>query len=319
MKRFKNILYVAGESVAQNAAIERAVELAANNQATLTVIDVVPPAPEDLDRATRAKAEASWLAQRRSSLDSLLAPHKRRVNCQVVTVAGKRFLEVVRAVLRGGHDLVITEAENPDWSHRLFGSNDMHLLRKCPCPVWLTKPEEKPNYNCIVAAVDIDAWESSAEQQALNKEILELASSLAVSDFANLHLVHVWDAPAEWVFTAWADNPEKTTSEYVEGMRSRHRRAMAQLQAHLRQHIGKDAYDYIAPQVHLPQGLPGVAIPALAKQLKADLVVMGTVGRSGIPGLLMGNTAETILDQLSCSVLVMKPPGFVSPVRSGVD
>jgi nucleotide-binding universal stress UspA family protein len=65
--------------------------------------------------------------------------------------------------------------------------------------------------------------------------------------------------------------------------------------------------------------LPGVAIPALATQLKADLVVMGTVGRSGIPGLLMGNTAETILDQLSCSVLVMKPPGFVSPVRSGVD
>ncbi|WP_372779355.1 universal stress protein [Litorivivens sp.] len=319
MKRFKNILYVAGETVTQSAAIERAVELAANNQAELTVIDVVPHAPEDLDRTTRARAEEYWLAKRRSSLDSLLAPYKRRLNCQIVTVAGKRFLEVLRAVLSNEHDLVITEAEDPDWSHRLFGSKDMHLLRKCPCPVWLTKPEEKPNYNCIVAAVDIDVWESNPEQQLLNEEILELASSLAVSDFASLHLVHAWDAPADWVFTAWADNPEKTTNDYVQGMRSRHRRAMAQLQAHLREHIGKDAYDYIAPQVHLPQGSPGVVIPELTKQLDADLVVMGTVGRSGIPGLLMGNTAETILDQLCCSVLVMKPPGFVSPVRSGVE
>jgi nucleotide-binding universal stress UspA family protein len=41
---------------------------------------------------------------------------------------------------------------------------------------------------------------------------------------------------------------------------------------------------------------------------------MGTVARIGIPGLLIGNTAETILDQLDCSVLAVKPPGFVSPV-----
>jgi universal stress protein E len=41
---------------------------------------------------------------------------------------------------------------------------------------------------------------------------------------------------------------------------------------------------------------------------------METVGRTGIPGLLMGNTAETILQQVNCSVLAIKPPGFVTPV-----
>ena len=62
------------------------------------------------------------------------------------------------------------------------------------------------------------------------------------------------------------------------------------------------------------RGSPSREIPALAKRLKADLVVMGTAGRSGIPGLIMGNTAETVLYQLDCSVVAIKPPGFVSPV-----
>lgn len=41
---------------------------------------------------------------------------------------------------------------------------------------------------------------------------------------------------------------------------------------------------------------------------------MGTFARIGIAGFFIGNTAEAILEQLQCSVLAVKPPGFVSPV-----
>ena len=41
---------------------------------------------------------------------------------------------------------------------------------------------------------------------------------------------------------------------------------------------------------------------------------MGTVSRTGIAGLIIGNTAETILRSVRCSVLAVKPEGFVSPV-----
>jgi nucleotide-binding universal stress UspA family protein len=41
---------------------------------------------------------------------------------------------------------------------------------------------------------------------------------------------------------------------------------------------------------------------------------MGTVARIGIPGFIMGNTAETILNHIDCSVLAVKPPGFATPV-----
>ena len=56
-------------------------------------------------------------------------------------------------------------------------------------------------------------------------------------------------------------------------------------------------------------------IPEIVDTEQIDLVVMGSVARSGVAGLLVGNTAEAILEQLSCSVLTVKPDGFVSPVQ----
>jgi nucleotide-binding universal stress UspA family protein len=72
--------------------------------------------------------------------------------------------------------------------------------------------------------------------------------------------------------------------------------------------------DYLKPQTHLVKGLARKEIPALANQIEADMVVMGTVVRTGIPGFIMGNTAETILNQIDCSVLAIKPSGFVTPI-----
>jgi nucleotide-binding universal stress UspA family protein len=62
------------------------------------------------------------------------------------------------------------------------------------------------------------------------------------------------------------------------------------------------------------KGDPRKTIPEFTNEIKADLVVMGTVARTGLSGFFMGNTAETILNQLNCSVLAIKPPGFVTPV-----
>ena len=66
--------------------------------------------------------------------------------------------------------------------------------------------------------------------------------------------------------------------------------------------------------MHFLEGDAYEIIPELAEEKKVDLVVMGTVARTGLPGFFMGNTAESILNQLNCSVLAIKPEGFVSPV-----
>ena len=76
----------------------------------------------------------------------------------------------------------------------------------------------------------------------------------------------------------------------------------------------------ITPEhVHLPKGDAVHAIPELVKELGVDLLVMGTVCRTGIPGFIMGNTAEQVLGAVECSTLTVKPEGFVSPVTPQVS
>ena len=142
-----------------------------------------------------------------------------------------------------------------------------------------------------------------------------MTSSLALSDFAALHFVHVWDAPGEATVRSWSNNPNEAVISYVEGERLRHERGLERLHEQLKSYLGKEAHEYLSPQFHLRRGTASTVIPETARQLQADMVVMGTVARTGIAGLLIGNTAETILEQLKCSVLAIKPAGFISPVK----
>ena len=75
------------------------------------------------------------------------------------------------------------------------------------------------------------------------------------------------------------------------------------------------ALEYLEPKLHVIEGDATHVVPSLASQLDADLIVMGTVARTGIAGFFIGNTAESILTSIDCSVLAVKPPGFVSPVK----
>jgi len=323
MKRFKNILCIMEHGDASQPALERAVVLAENNQASLTVVDVIPrvtagvgmpdggPVSRDLQAALVSEHEA-WIV-------SLIKPYHQRLDIQHKLLLGTSFIEVIREVLRNGRDLVIKCPESPDWLDRLFGGDDMHLLRKCPCPVWLVKPEKKASYQRILTAVDVDdnyPPEELNTRQALNRQIVEMAGTLAMSEFAELHVVHVWEAIGESAMRhgAFISQPEDKVNAYVEQVRQHHARLLDTLMHEMGAKLGSDAMNYVKPELHLLKGAARKEIPALAKQLDVDCIVMGTVARTGIRGFIMGNTAETILKQIDCSVLAIKPPGFVTPV-----
>jgi universal stress protein E len=318
MKQFKHILYVAEEAAEHRAAMERAVSLAENIQANLMVIDAVSTVTTGIGISaggpTSIEVQTAMVDKRRRELESLIDPYRQRLNIKVDVLVGTAFLETIRVVLRNNCDLLIKPAESPSFIKRLFGSNDMHLLRKCPCPVWLTQPEEKPKYSCILAAVDLNMDRLGTSNQNLNQKILEIASSLGVSEFAELHFIHVWDAPAEMTVRAWSNNPDQDSRIYISGERSRHEKALNHFSKQLRDFLGTETYNRLSPQFHLVRGVPSRVIPETAKELKTDLVILGTVSRIGIPGFIIGNTAESILEQLQCSVIAVKPDGFVSPV-----
>ncbi len=319
MKRFNNILCVVTPGAGCKTALERAVTLAENNQASLTVIDVTERVTAGIGMPEggpiSADLQAAIVSAREQELDSLVEPYRQRINVQARVLIGTPFLEIIREILRNGHDLVIKTAERWDWQDRLFGSNDMHLLRKCPCPMWITLPEEKPNYRRIMAAVDFDPWLEGAGENDLNRLILELASSMALSDFAELHVVHAWEPMTETMIRVFSsDLSEEQIAANVNRERRDHQAQLERLTGRLRDWIGTEAYDYLLPRLYLCQGSARKEIPAQARRIDADLVVMGTVARTGLAGFFMGNTAETILNQIDCAVLAVKPPGFVTPV-----
>jgi len=165
-----------------------------------------------------------------------------------------------------------------------------------------------------VAAVDLDLFHP-AEEQELNMKILELSSALALSESASLHLVHAWGAFAEGALLARSESMVDAATTHIEQEYMSRQQQLFGLGERLRHGMGAEAYNRLLPRFHLLKGSPKKIIPATAEELGADLVVMGTVVRTGIAGLIIGNTAETILNQLTCSVLAIKPTGFSTPVK----
>ena len=204
MKRFKHIVCTVEPGKEYKPALERAVTLAENNQADLTVITVAPLISAGIGMPegglVSTDLQAATVNSHEQELENLVEPYRQRIKIETRVLIGTPFLEIIREVLRNAHDLVLKCPESPDWFDRLFSSDDKHLLRKCPCPVWMVRPQTGESFDRILAAVDVDDSYPSKEletRQALNEKVIELASSLAVSEFAELHVAHAWEAIAE--------------------------------------------------------------------------------------------------------------------------
>jgi len=319
MKRFSNILLMADAALADSIALKRAVALALNNQASLTLVDSVDSIPTEMQMAVTAITPAELVdmvvSEKRERLEKVVkAAAKNGIEIKANVLVGKPFLEIIRQVLRNKHDLVIKCVEpSTTLKDVLFGSTDMHLMRKCPCPVWIIKPTEHQHFRRILAAVDQDPEDTVKD--ILNRQILEMSTAMALTEFSELHIVHAWHLITENIFRS--DRTDVTDAE-VDAMVAEEANKRKQWLESLVSTYGnkrdKDAVDYLDPQLHLIKGDAKHIVPTIARELNVDLIIMGTIARTGIPGFFMGNTAESILNQIDCSVLTIKPPGFVSPV-----
>ncbi|QOP42995.1 universal stress protein, UspA [Sulfurimonas sediminis] len=310
MKRFKNILCMIENAQESQNILQRASKLAQDNQANLTVASVLPNAQSGFPFAKKEKQK---------ELEEMTRAFSDQCNIAIKIFFGTPYYEIIYNVLQNNYDLVIKMPEDASWMHRLFGSNDMHLLQKCPCPVWFIKKESSPSFNNILAAVDVgtnsETKENADVQEKLNHQILQMASSLAVSELAQLHILHVWDAPeAALMQGAFVNMPDSEVIAYVEEMQNTHHAKLKALLHDAAQKQVGDMLEFLQPNIHLVRGQANKIIPRFVQKLQIDLIVMGTVARTGLAGVIMGNTAEDILNQIDCSVLAVKPPGFRTPI-----
>jgi nucleotide-binding universal stress UspA family protein len=274
----------------------------------VAVVEELPPWSALLARGrSTVDLQQALVEQRRSGLERLAAKLGEGLEVRIEVLVGSGFVEVVRLVLRDGYDLVVKGAEGKGATP--FGSTDLHLVRKCPVPVWIDRPGRSTRYRRVLATVDPRPDEPVRED--LDRAVLELAGELASSYGAELHVLHAWTLPGEAALNGPFMNvpPDEVAALGKAERRRRDRELQALLQRH-----PPAARDY---RVHLLKGSASRVIPEFVRRRRVDMVVIGTVGRAGLPGLFIGNTAENVINHVSCSLLAVKPAGFVSPIATG--
>ena len=304
----KNFLYITDGISDDPGFLGQVLALAGDYQTTLAALLVCPAIPaslagyRDLIRESIAgKFNASLAAARQAAGDSQV-PESVSLDSQEGDLHAVR---IIRRVLRDSHGLVIKAVETPD--HVGLRSLDMELLRKCPCPVWLHRPGSSLR-NTRQMAVAIDPESVSPEARALSLRMLRLSREIATSHGARLHLVSCWDFPLEDYLrnSLRVDIDGNELTKVVLQARDTHYDALQALCAE----AGADG----DMEIHHLRGAAADRIPRFITEMKIELLVMGTLARTGIPGFVIGNTAENIARSLSCSLLALKPEGFISPV-----
>lgn len=302
MKRFKSILVYVDVDAQRQPAVDRAAELARESGAALTLVSAVSEPPWWTERVFPNVAKRWYrnvVDDCTAKLTALTARHRDELKIEAKTLVGRPWLEVIREVLRSGHDLVVKDVAANQGFTPTF---EMKLLRKCPCPVWLVK-RTAARFRRIGAAVDV--LPENPVRTGLNTKVVELAHSLAVMEECELHVVCAWSVFAESVLSI------KMSDEEIDEVRRAHRDETTRV---LNDFLAGFTLDDVDLHVHVLEGDADRVIPAAVEQEHEDLLVMGTIARTGVAGLIIGNTAEMILDRLRCSVLAVKPEGFVSPV-----
>lgn len=210
---------------------------------------------------------------------------------------------IVRRAKRIKADLIVAE---PHAGRRiapvLLHVTDWELLRLSPMPVLIVKRAGTYHKPVILAAVD--PTHALAKPAQLDAEILRTGNAVAEALRGTLHAVHCYSPSPAIPMSVDAMSADLVRSLDADA-RERSRVAFDRL---------LKRSDIPQRRRHLSAGDPFVTVPHTARALGSEILVMGAVSRSGLKRLFIGNTAERLLDRVSCDILVVKPRRFVTRV-----
>ncbi|MDX1268121.1 MAG: universal stress protein UspE [Oceanisphaera sp.] len=301
MIKYQHILVVMDPVAENQPALHRAVSVAAlQEQAGITlflpIYDFSYEMTSMLSSTERDEMREGVVQGREEWLKTLLAPYAdSKINFEIKVVWHSRpFEAIIQQVQDGQHDLVVKSTHKHAMIQSfIFTPTDWHLLRKCPCPVLLVKERDWPMGGNVLAAVN--CCSDDKDQEALNNKIIGVSAQVAELLSANLHLVNAYPiTPTNMAL----ELPDFDPQVYNAAVKKHHERALYEYAVR---------FDLEASALHLEEGLAEEVIPRCADETNASLVILGSVGRTGLSAALLGNTAEHVIDKLSCDVLVLRP------------
>ncbi|WP_095144181.1 universal stress protein [Pseudomonas sp. Irchel s3b6] len=300
MLKIQRLLFIAPTEMIRTPAFDRAQALASATGAMLHIVafDYVNALAVAglFDHDAMAQAREGYLQVHRHWLEQQ-ARFERCKGGQVSTeVVWAKFslAHVLEYVNDFQPDLVIKDTQRVPALDRAFHRPlDWLLLRDCPAPLHLVTSTEHPKPLTILAAIDLSHLEMLTE--GLNDQILDLASTLAASCVATLHVLNV---------SNWSVVGDALMSVPTSSLDDSLRKAVNDAQ--------KEAFDVLAERYgiekkhrHMLTGIPDQVIEHFARRNAFDMVVLGTTYRHG-GNIFVGSTAESVLNRAPCSLMIVK-------------
>lgn len=319
MKRFQNILVGVDLADADpnspnvlsrpsRQALARAIWLAGHTGGKLTIFSALSVSPFIENYLRRELTEDPYdPAREATALLQKLVDRAGRdgVRARPGLAAGIAWEEICRQVVNNDHDLVIVGTRDLGHVGRVFfGSTGMHLLRYCPCPVWVARPDAYWEHQEILVPSDFSD---------VSLEALRIAVEGRSLVDTRIHVLHVLEGrvgPPTW----YGQIPPQMVADYIA---EQHQRARHRLHEQLAK-VGDRSLQQ-GVMVHVVEGSPDEAILKAIDDFKIDLVVMGTAARTGLGRMVLGNTTERLISHVRCSLIAVKPPGFECPIIRVTD
>ncbi len=313
MHAFRTILLAITRTHTSDMELQQTFRLAADNRATLHVV-IFDNSLAMLKKLQfipfEKRIEAMLESQLKEELENIrMLAWQTGIAIQMHITAGRPRETILSMITELKCDLVIKLADpSGAFARNQLTGNDLALLRKSTVPVLIMADRNQlPEFTHRIM-VAIDVGNPDEEEMAFSKTLLQYGLYLARQEQAELHVVSVWNLPVSQRAASMLSDEE--LFELQDITRKRYKTKQYELLNSF--DLSEDHHDDI--HTHLLQGRPSHEIQKLANLIDVDIIVMGTVGKHS-QSLMIGNTAENILNGIYCSVLAVKPEGYVSPLN----
>lgn len=288
-------------------AVRQAFQVAQASRIPVSLVTVLPEQrPGWFGAADYSDADnKAAVAEAEAVLHALVLQHggsaDQSAGVECLVRSGRPWLELLRVAGNAADTMIVCGTRHKSaLSNALFGSTGLKLLRNAAGPVWLAQPRPDSDDRLeILATTDLSD---------VGLDVLLTGVALAKLIPARLSVLHVDEG--------MVDRYVRRTGMSDEQINEYQRQSFEQAEHAVHDQLAATDFRTLEQgvRVHVASGPPDACILKALDDLKTDLLIMATRGRGGVTGMLLGNTAERLLAEVSCSLIALKPDDFVSPV-----
>ncbi len=299
MSNYQTILVVIDPNHKEQPALKRAVFFAQKYASKIILTSCIYDRSYEMINVIASQEREQFkqllIKQQLESLQEYAKNELGHFSTECKVVWRKRVYEGILEVAKSmSCDLIMKATKKHNkLGHKLFTPTDWHLLRKSPINVLMIKNHEWIENGNMVCSLSVASGDKVHE--SLSDLVTQYASQLADTLSANLHLVNAFSGAPPHI---GIEVPQFSAEKYNLSILARHEKGLNELAV---------KYGLSLDNVHVLEGLPEDIVSKLCRNLDAELLVLGSVGRRGLSAALLGNTAEQIIDKLNCDTLVIKP------------